>query len=63
MQVEIISHEHLAVDADLEVVPRIGESFLGSTKDGDAVSGTVSDIEHCYNAAKGKHSIRVFLKP
>lgn len=63
MQVEIISHDHLAIDADLEVIPRMGESFIGSNKNGDEVSGTVRDVEHSYNAAKGDHSIRVYLKP
>lgn len=63
MQVEIISHDHLAIDADMEVVPRIGELFIGSTKHGDEVSGTVRDVEHSYNAAKSEHSIRVYLKP
>ena len=63
MQVEIINHDHLAIDADLEVVPRIGEIFNGTTEHGDEVSGTVRDVEHSYNAARGGHSIRVYLKP
>ena len=63
MQVEIINQDHLAIDADLEVVPRIGESFIGSTQNGDEVSGTVRDVEHSYNSVKREHYIRVFLKP
>lgn len=63
MKVEIISHDHLAIDADLEVVPRIGEIFSGTTEHGDEVSGTVRDVEHSYNAVKCEHHIRVFLKP
>ena len=51
------------MDADLEVVPRIGEIFNGTTEHGDEVSGTVRDVEHSYNAARGGHSIRVYLKP
>lgn len=37
MQVEIINHDHLAMDADLDVVPRIGEIFTGTTEHGDEV--------------------------
>ncbi|EZQ11649.1 hypothetical protein [Acinetobacter sp. Ver3] len=62
MKVEIISHDHLAIDADLEVVPRIGEIFSGTNENGDEVSGTVRDVEHSYNAVKREHHIRVFLK-
>lgn len=63
MRVEIINHDHLTVEADLDVLPRIGESFICSTKDGFKFSGTVRDIEHSYNASKGNHSIIVYLKP
>ncbi|ENU36030.1 hypothetical protein [Acinetobacter parvus] len=63
MQVEIVGHDLLAIDANLEVLPRIGESFLGVTRHGEEVSGTVRDVEHSYNAARGEHSIRVYLKP
>lgn len=63
MQVEIISHDHLAIDANLEIIPRIGEYFIGSNLNGVEVSGTVRDIEHSYNATQGRHSIRVHLKP
>lgn len=61
MQVEIINHDHLAIDADLEVVPRIGEIFNSTTENGDKVSGTVRDVEHSYNALRREHSIRVYL--
>ena len=61
MQVEIINHDFLAIDADLEVVPRIGEIFTGTTENGDEVSGTVRDVEHSYNALRREHSIRVYL--
>ena len=63
MQVEIINHDHLAIDADLDVVPRIGEIFTGTTEHGDEVSGTVRDVEHSYNPARGGHSNREYLKP
>lgn len=62
MKVEIIGHDFLAIDADLEVIPRIGETFIGTTQNGDEVSGTVRDVEHSYNTIKREHSIRVYLR-
>lgn len=61
MKVEIISHDHLPIDADLEILPRVGESFNGSTLNGEKVSGIVRDVEHSYNAIKQEHMIRVYL--
>lgn len=63
MQVEIISHDHLTMNAYLEILPRIGEHFNGSNKNGDEISGTVRHIEHSYNGSKGNHSITVYLAP
>jgi hypothetical protein len=63
MKVEIINHDHLSIDLNLEIIPRIGETVNIALLEGGNISGVVENIEHNINQHNDDHYAIVFLKP
>lgn len=63
VKVGIINYDHLSVDIDLEVLPRVGETFSCKLKDGHSFTGIVREVQHNYNEIERCQRVVVFLKP
>ncbi|HAV4218492.1 MULTISPECIES: hypothetical protein [Acinetobacter calcoaceticus/baumannii complex] len=63
MKVEIINHDHLSINLNLEVIPRIGETINIALSDEDSISGIVNIIEHNISKHNNDHYVIIFLRP
>ncbi|WP_372404593.1 hypothetical protein ACDW34_07160 [Acinetobacter piscicola] len=63
MKVEIINHDHLAINLNLDTIPRIDETINIALSEGGSISGVVNFIEHNISQNNNDHYVIIFLRP
>ncbi|MDY7373257.1 hypothetical protein UE233_11505 [Acinetobacter oleivorans] len=63
MKVEIINYDHLSINLNLDVIPRIGETINIALSDEVSISGVVNIIEHNISQQNNDHYVIIFLRP